>query len=94
MRKTIDVTSYAEVVLAPALAESLHPAFSNLFVQTEILHDSRAILCSRRPRSEDEKPPWMLHLMAVHGAKIEEVSYETDRMQLLDAETLPLIQRQ
>ena len=34
---TIEVTSYAEVVLAPAAADALHPAFSNLFVQTEIL---------------------------------------------------------
>ncbi len=34
---TIDVTSYAEVVLAPPAADALHPAFSNLFVQTEIV---------------------------------------------------------
>lgn len=83
VRRTIDVTSYAEVVLAPALAEALHPAFSNLFVQTEILDHRQAILCSRRPRSEDEQPPWMLHLMAVHGAQIEEISYETDRLQFI-----------
>jgi hypothetical protein len=30
MRRSIDVTSYAEVVLAPAAADALHPAFSNL----------------------------------------------------------------
>ena len=35
-RRTIEVTSYAEVVLAPPAADALHPAFSNLFVQTEI----------------------------------------------------------
>ena len=35
--RAIDITSYAEVVLAPAAADELHPAFSNLFVQTEIL---------------------------------------------------------
>ena len=78
-RRAIEVTSYAEVVLAPPAADALHPAFSNLFVQTEILHRQRAILCTRRPRSKDEQAPWMLHLMAVHGAGIGEVSYETDR---------------
>jgi cellobiose phosphorylase len=78
-RRAIEVTSYAEVVLAPPAADALHPAFSNLFVQTEILRERQAILCTRRPRSEDEQPPWMLHLMAVHGAESEEVSYETDR---------------
>ena len=49
-RKTIEVTSYGEVVLSSAAADALHPAFSNLFVQTEILRDQQAILCSRRPR--------------------------------------------
>jgi cellobiose phosphorylase len=82
-RRTIEVTSYAEVVLAPAAADALHPAFSNLFVQTEIVRRQRAILCTRRPRSQGEPVPWMLHMMAVHGAKIGEVSYETDRMQFI-----------
>ena len=62
------MTSYAEVVLAPPAADALHPAFSNLFVQTEIVRERQAILCTRRPRSLDEQAPWMFHLMAVHGA--------------------------
>ena len=82
-RRAIDVTSYAEVVLAPPAGDALHPAFSNLFVQTEIVRRQRAILCTRRPRSIGEQVPWMLHLMAVHGAEIGEVSYETDRMQFI-----------
>ncbi|MBI5099839.1 MAG: cyclic beta 1-2 glucan synthetase [Nitrospirae bacterium] len=82
-RRAIDVTSYAEVVLTPPAADALHPAFSNLFVQTEIIRRQRAILCTRRPRSQSEQAPWMFHLMAVHGAEIGEVSYETDRMQFI-----------
>ncbi|MBI4471499.1 MAG: cyclic beta 1-2 glucan synthetase, partial [Acidobacteria bacterium] len=42
--RLIEVTSYAEVVLAPQAADALHPAFSNLFVQTEILRERQAIL--------------------------------------------------
>ena len=82
-RREIEVTSYAEVVLAPPAADALHPAFSNLFVQTEIIRQQRAILCTRRPRSIDEQAPWMFHLMAVHGAKVGEISYETDRMRFI-----------
>jgi len=82
-RRTITVTSYAEVVLAVAAADALHPAFSNLFVQTEIIAQRQAILCTRRPRSRSEQVPWMLHLMAVHGADIGAISYETDRMQFI-----------
>ncbi len=63
--RLIEVTSYAEVVLAPPAADASHPAFSNLFVQTEILHPQPAILCTRRPRSSSEAAPWMLHLMVV-----------------------------
>ncbi|MDD4308971.1 MAG: glucoamylase family protein, partial [Candidatus Cloacimonetes bacterium] len=82
-RRTVDITSYGEVVLAPAAADAIHPAFSNLFVQTEIIPNSKAIICTRRPRSEKEVEPWMLHLMAVHGAEVIEVSYETDRAQFI-----------
>ncbi|MDK9707323.1 MAG: cyclic beta 1-2 glucan synthetase [Desulforhopalus sp.] len=82
-KRFVEVTSYAEVVLAPAIADTLHPAFSNLFVQTEIVNDQRAILCTRRPRSENEQSPWMLHQMALHGGKTGEVSYETDRLQFI-----------
>ncbi|OGV35788.1 MAG: cyclic beta 1-2 glucan synthetase, partial [Lentisphaerae bacterium GWF2_45_14] len=82
-RRTVDVTSYAEVVLAPSAADALHPAFSNLFVQTEIIRNQHAILCTRRPRSRNEESPCMLHLMAVQAATIENVSYETDRMRFI-----------
>ena len=81
--RTLDVTSYTEVVLASADADAMHPAFSNLFVQTEILREQRAILCTRRPRSEDEIPPWMFHIMAVHGVAFDTGSYETDRSRFI-----------
>jgi cellobiose phosphorylase len=81
--RTIDITSYAEVVLATPAADVLHPAFSNLFVQTELIRPQSAIIATRRPRSVDEQPPWMFHVMAVHGADTGEISYETDRMRFI-----------
>src|SRR5205823_7491726 len=81
--RTIDVTSYAEMVLAPPAADALHPAFSNLFVQTEIVHERHASLCTRRPRSLEEQVPWMFHLMTVHGVETPEFSFETDRMRFI-----------
>nr|WP_241093355.1 glucoamylase family protein [Xanthomonas sp.] len=81
--RTIEITTYAEVVLAPAISDELHPAFSNLFVQTEIERDKQALLCTRRPRAHDEVPPWMFHLVAVHDADIGAISYETDRARFL-----------
>ncbi len=78
-KRIVEITGYAEVVLASPAADEAHPAFSNLFVQTEIVEERNAILCTRRPRSTDEKTPWMFHLMKVHDAEIVNVSYETDR---------------
>ena len=82
-RRSIELTSYAEVVLAPAAADATHPAFSGLFVQTEIVRPQQAILCTRRPRSAAERTPWMLHLMAVHGTAPGEASFETDRLKFI-----------
>jgi cyclic beta-1,2-glucan synthetase len=86
--RTIEVTSYAEVVLTTQAADEAHPVFSNLFVQTEFLQPSSAILCSRRPRSEEEKPPWLVHVLASHSS--DGVSCETDRSRFLGRTETPI----
>jgi cyclic beta-1,2-glucan synthetase len=81
--RTLEITSYAEVVLAPAAQDMAHPAFSNLFVQTNIVPARQAIFCTRRPRSMGERPPHMLHLMTVQGNTLGEASFETDRSKFI-----------
>lgn len=78
-KRHLAIASYGEVVLAAPASDNAHPAFSNLFVQTEIKKHQHAIACTRRARSKDERPPWMFHLMKVVGTEAKEVSYETDR---------------
>ena len=82
-QRRIEVTSFAEVVLAPLNADLAHRSFSNLFVQTEILPERQAILCTRRPRTPGEKVPWMFHLLASPGAMADTPSYETDRAKFI-----------
>ena len=79
-RRTLEITSYAEVVIAPVASDLMQPAFSNLFVQTEFIPQQNAIRCTRRPRSENEKSPWMFHLLVLIGKAAQEVSFETNRM--------------
>lgn len=81
--RTIELTSYAEVVLAPPNADEAHPAFSNLFVQTEFIPESSAILCSRRSRNEGDTPPWLLHLMTSQRGFRGETTCETDRSRFI-----------
>ena len=78
-RRTIELTSYGEVVLATPAADAAHPAFSNLFVQTEILRQRHAILCTRRPRSGSEQPPWLFHLMTTEANTAGAPSFSTSR---------------
>ncbi|HET7536561.1 MAG TPA: glucoamylase family protein, partial [Candidatus Didemnitutus sp.] len=81
--RVIEVTSYAEVVLAAPAADATHPAFSNLFVQTEFMPPASTILATRRPSSPEEKPPWLLHLLVGQGGKQGEISCETDRSRFI-----------
>jgi cyclic beta-1,2-glucan synthetase len=81
--RTIELTSYAEVVIAPIGHDAAHPAFSNLFVTTELLPDRNAILATRRPRSSGEHPPWLVHTMVVDGAPVHPTSFETDRARFI-----------
>ncbi|HSK14322.1 MAG TPA: glucoamylase family protein, partial [Phnomibacter sp.] len=74
--RTLEITSYAEVVMAGQLTDEAHPAFSNLFVQTRIAPHDRAIYCTRRPRSQHENPPWVFHRMDVQGSSAISVSYD------------------
>jgi len=83
VRRTIEVTSFAEVLLTSAAADTAHPTFSNLFVQTERVPQRHAILCTRRPRSHGEHPPWAMHLMTVQGTVVGEPSYETARAEFV-----------
>ena len=81
--RQVELTSYAEIALAPQAADMAHPAFQNLFVQTEFLPEIGALLATRRPRSRDEAPIWAAHVAAVEGEAAGVVQYETDRARFL-----------
>jgi cyclic beta-1,2-glucan synthetase len=81
--RTIDVTSYAEVVLAPQAADEAHPAFSNLFVQTEFVATHGALLATRRPRSAEEMRVWLAHVAACETEPIGPLQFESDRARFL-----------
>ncbi len=77
--RELEVTSYAEIVLASAASDSAHPAFSNLFVETEFVPEHDALLASRRPRSAGAARMWALHVIAIRGHAGSITEYETDR---------------
>jgi cyclic beta-1,2-glucan synthetase len=81
--RDIEVTSYAELVLAPQSADITHPAFSKLFVETEYLSEVGAILATRRRRTPTEPEIWAAHLSVVEGETVGVPEFETDRARFL-----------
>lgn len=81
--RELEVTSYSELVLAPPRADGAHPAFSNLFVQTEEMVGRDALLASRRPRSTEEETIWAGHVLTVSGEVVGGLQYATDRARFL-----------
>jgi cyclic beta-1,2-glucan synthetase len=81
--RRLEVTSYIELALAPVGVHEMHPAFANLFVQTEFVPGPDVLLAARRPRQPDEPPIWLAHASSVEGEALGAVQYETDRARFL-----------
>jgi cyclic beta-1,2-glucan glucanotransferase len=79
----IQVTSYSEICLASSAADAAHPAFSNLFVQTEFAPEMGALLATRRRQSDKEPTVWLAHVAAVDALTTGELEYETDRARFI-----------
>ncbi|MGE0277778.1 MAG: glucoamylase family protein [Nitrospiraceae bacterium] len=81
--RDVQVTSYAELCLAPQAADVAHPAFSNLFIQTEFAPDAGVLLATRRRRSEQETSVWAAQVVVTDGEIVGALEYETDRARFL-----------
>ena len=65
--RELDVTSYAEIVLAPQADDLAHPAFGKLFVESEYVREVNALLCRRRPRSPEDAEVFAVHVIGQEG---------------------------
>jgi cyclic beta-1,2-glucan synthetase len=81
--REIEITSYAEIVLVSPAADLAHPAFSNLFIETEFIAAKNALLARRRPRSSKDEPAYAVHVIVTEGEGIGAVQFETDRSRFL-----------
>ncbi len=81
--RRLKLISYGEVVLAPQGNDQRHQAFSKLFVESEYDADTNALLFRRRPRTAQEKPPYLLHALVIEPGFKVTGEYETDRARFL-----------
>ena len=82
-RRSLEITSYVELALAPHNADRGHPAFSKLFVQTAADVERHALLGWRKPRSSEDPAVWAAHVLVLPPSVDGEVTYETDRARFL-----------
>jgi len=76
---TVELTSYFETVITRHASDVAHPAFSNLFIRTEMLSEYDSILASRRPRETDEETGWAVHTVVTEGEIVGNLQCETNR---------------
>jgi len=81
--REIEVTSYVEVVLAALTDQLAHPAFAKLFLETEYLPESNALICRRRARSPADPELWAVHVLSQESRVHGPVEWETDRARFL-----------
>jgi cyclic beta-1,2-glucan synthetase len=81
--REIDVTSYIELALAPPSADLAHPAFGKLFLETEYVPASSALLCHRRRRDRAENEIWAVHVLSLEGRTQGPIEWDTDRAKFL-----------
>lgn len=81
--RNLEITSYVELALAPHTADRQHPAFNNLFIETEAIRERGVLVASRRLREPEEVPVWVCHLLTEPALTGEEVQFETDRRRFL-----------
>ncbi|MBV0891977.1 protein ndvB [Paracoccus sp. Z118] len=78
--RTIEITSYGEIVLDAPAADRAHPAFSKMFVETEIRDGGALIVAQRKPRDPKGQARYFAHLIADStSAGMPPTEAETDR---------------
>ncbi len=88
--RELELTSYAEVVLLGHAGDVGHPAFGKLFLETEWVASTEALLCRRRPRSTEQTPVWAVHVAASDSDPAGPTQFETDRAAFLGRGRSPL----
>ncbi|MFW6135524.1 MAG: glucoamylase family protein, partial [Chloroflexota bacterium] len=81
--RRLRLSSYAEVVLAPHDYDRRHPAFNKMFIESEYVPDVNALLFTRRPRSADEQPLHMAHVLVTSPDLEASRLYESDRARFI-----------
>jgi cyclic beta-1,2-glucan synthetase len=81
--REIELTSYVEIALGTLAEDVAHPAFGKLFIETEWVSETTALIARRRARAATDPTLIAFHVLSINGPARAQVEYETDRMRFL-----------
>ncbi len=70
------------MILTPQAADARHPAFNKLFIESEFVPEHNLQIFKRRPRSNQESPIYMGHMLVVEGSEAI-ARHEADRYRFI-----------
>ncbi len=83
-QRSLEITSCAEVALAPPLDDERHPAFNKMFIESEYLSHIAGLMFTRRPHQPLEQPPALLHRVVCDDKGPDSIRFEADRSAFFD----------
>lgn len=81
INKELELTSYMEVVLATFDADTAHPGFSNLFIETEYDEKYKVLIGKRKSRVKNGKVSYIFH--KIIESESLDITYETARLNFI-----------
>ncbi len=81
--RELELTSFVEVALGSLAEDVAHPAFGKLFVETEWVPESTALVARRRRRGPRDPEFFAFHVLSTEGRAQGQVEWETDRKRFL-----------
>ncbi|RPI21686.1 MAG: hypothetical protein EHM70_24755, partial [Chloroflexota bacterium] len=81
--RRLRITSYGEVILNQQTADTRHPAFNKLFIESEWIADLNLQIFKRRSRAENEKPVYLGHMLLTRESITPTMAHEADRARFI-----------
>ncbi len=81
--RRLELSSYAEPVLATLDHHERHPAFSKLFIELSVVQPNGVLLARRRPREANESPIYLAHGGYEFGQRRQQRTVCLDRREFL-----------
>lgn len=82
-KRSVRLTSYGEVILTQQAGDARHPAFNKLFIDSEYVPELNLQIFKRRPRSENEAPVFLGHMLVLATNQEPDSAHEADRYRFI-----------